>query len=188
MRITGGRLRGRLLAPLKGMRIRPTADKVKEAIFNLIGQDMKSVEALDLFAGTGGLGIETLSRGAQRVFFVDHSSASLRLIRRNLDLCGFEGQGEVIRKDLSRGLPKRCALPKAGIDLVFLDPPYGKEYIPPLLAELVSAGILKARSLVVVESAKHEPLPEAFGNLELVQARTYGDTQIRIYFYSGSVL
>jgi 16S rRNA (guanine966-N2)-methyltransferase len=188
MRVTGGRLRGRPLAPLKGVRIRPTADKVKEAIFNLIGQDMEGVEVFDLFAGTGGLGIEALSRGAQRAFFVDHSPASLRLIRRNLELCGCERQGEVIRKDLTLGLPRRCDLLKAEIDLVFMDPPYGKGHIPPLLSELVSTGILKDRSLVVVESAKDEKLPDACGHLELVRSRTYGDTKISIYSHYGSEL
>ena len=188
MRVTGGRLRGRPLAPLKGVRVRPTADKVKEAIFNLIGQDMGGVKVLDLFAGTGSLGIEALSRGAQWALFADQSPASLRLIRRNLALCGCEPLGEVIRKDLSHGLPRRCETLKGEIDLVFMDPPYGKGYIPPLLRELVSAGILKNRSLVVVESAKDEHLPESSGDLELVKARSYGDTKISIYSQHGSAL
>ncbi|MEW6666852.1 MAG: 16S rRNA (guanine(966)-N(2))-methyltransferase RsmD [Thermodesulfobacteriota bacterium] len=182
--MTGGRLRGRALAAPKGVQIRPTADKVKEAVFDLIGQDMEGVKVLDLFAGTGGLGIEALSRGAQWALFVDLSPTSVRLIRRNLLLTGCEPLGEVIRKDLSRGLPRRCETLKGEIDLVFIDPPYGKGHIPPLLGELVSAGILKDRSVVVVESGKDERLPESFRSLELVKARVYGDTKISIYSQS----
>lgn len=181
MRVTGGRLRGRPLTPLKGVRIRPTADKVKEAIFSLIGQDLEEVKALDLFAGTGSLGIEALSRGARWVLFVDHSPASVRLIRDNLALCGCDRLGEVIRRDLSQGLPKRCELLQGEIDLVFMDPPYGQGHIPPLLGALVSGRILKEQSFVVVESAKNEQLPESCGPLALVKARTYGDTKVSIY-------
>jgi 16S rRNA (guanine966-N2)-methyltransferase len=188
MRVTGGSLRGRALAPFQGTRIRPTADKVREAIFNLIGQDLEGVKVLDLFAGTGSLGIEALSRGAQWVLFVDHSPASLRLIRRNLLLSGCERLGEGIQRDLSQGLPKRCELLKGEIDLVFIDPPYGKGYIPPLLGELFSGGILKDGSLVVVESAKDEHLPDPSGDLELVKTRTYGDTKISIYSHYGRAL
>jgi 16S rRNA (guanine966-N2)-methyltransferase len=188
MRVTGGRLRGRPLAPLKGVRIRPTADKVKAAIFNLIGQDMEGVKVLDLFAGTGSLGIEALSRGAQWALFVDQAPESLRLIRRNLVVSGCEPLGEVIRKDLSHGLPRRCEMLKGEIDLVFMDPPYGKGHIPPLLRELVSTGILRGRSLVVVESSKEEHLPESSEDLELVKARIYGDTRISIYSQHGNAL
>ena len=92
LRITGGELKGRRLSPFRGPRIRPTSDKVREAIFSLIGQDVQGVRVLDLFAGTGSLGIEALSRGASWVHFVDNSLHSIELIRRNLSLCGYENK------------------------------------------------------------------------------------------------
>ena len=181
MRITGGRLRGRPLASFHGTSIRPTSDKVRGAIFNLIGQDLTGVKALDLFAGTGSLGIEALSRGARRVLFVDASSRALHVVRKNLILCGCEGLGEVAKKDLTLGLPKGCDRVKGEIDLVFMDPPYGKGHIPPLLKELSEREILNKVSTVVAESSKEEVFPEEMGSFELVKTRTYGDTRVSIY-------
>ena len=183
MRITGGQVRGRRLASLKGLDIRPTPDRVREAIFNLLGQDVTGLKVLDLFAGTGSLGIEALSRGAVRALFLDNSPQSVKLMRKNLQLCGFESMGSVLKKDLIRGLPWRSPLMKRRFELVFIDPPYRKKFIPPLLTELADREVLASPSVVVAESSKAETLPVAIGELQLVNTKTYGETKIHIYHY-----
>jgi 16S rRNA (guanine966-N2)-methyltransferase len=181
MRITGGQVKGRLLASLKGRNIRPTSDRVREAIFNLIGQDVRGFKVLDLFAGTGCLGIEALSRGAARALFIDSSIQSIKLIRKNLARCGYESLGSVLKKDLSKGLPRKHALYKSKFDLIFLDPPYEKGMIPPLLGELSDRDMLASPSIAVAESFKTETLPEVLGRLQMVSLKTYGETKISIY-------
>ncbi len=184
MRITGGQVKGRLLASLKGWNIRPTSDRVREAIFNLIGQDVSGFKVLDLFAGTGCLGIEALSRGASRALFIDNSIQSIRLIKKNLARCGYESLGSVLKKDLTKGLPRKHLLIKQKFDLIFLDPPYEKRMIPPLLGELSDRDLLASPSIAVAESFKTEILPEVLGRLQMVSFRTYGETKISIY-HSG---
>ena len=100
MRITGGQVRGRILASPQGLKIRPTTDRVREAIFNIIGQDLSGLKVLDLFAGTGCLGLEALSRGALSALFIDNSQQAIKLIKKNLALCGYQTSGTVLRRDL----------------------------------------------------------------------------------------
>ncbi|MBW2065736.1 MAG: 16S rRNA (guanine(966)-N(2))-methyltransferase RsmD [Deltaproteobacteria bacterium] len=182
MRITGGEVKGRNLAALKGLDIRPSSDLVREAIFNLIGQQVRG-RVLDLFAGTGALGIEALSRGANEAVFVDLSDQALRLIKKNLKLCGYVERGKVYKRDLSRGLPSRFPWVGKKFDLVFLDPPYGKGLIPPVLKGLVERSILTSPAVLVAESRKEEVLPLSCGDLEVVDIRTYGETKIQVYEY-----
>ena len=181
MRITGGQAKGRLLASLRGWNIRPTSDKVREAVFNLIGQDVSGFKVLDLFAGTGCLGIEALSRGAARTLFIDNSNQSIKLIKKNLVRCGYESLGSVLKKDLTKGLPRKHPLLKEKFDLIFLDPPYEKKMIPPLLGELSDRDILASPTIAVTESLKTETLPEVLGRFQMVSVRTYGETKISIY-------
>jgi 16S rRNA (guanine966-N2)-methyltransferase len=181
MRITGGQAKGRLLASLKGWNIRPTSDRVREAVFSLIGQDVNDFKVLDLFAGTGCLGIEALSRGAARAVFIDNSIQSIKVIKKNLTRCGYESVGFVLKRDLSKGLPRKHSLLKEKFDLIFLDPPYEKKMIPPLLGELSDRDILASPSIAVAESFKTETLPEVLGKLQMVSFRNYGETKISIY-------
>jgi 16S rRNA (guanine966-N2)-methyltransferase len=183
MRITGGQAKGRLLASLKGWNIRPTSDRVREAVFNLIGQDVTSFRVLDLFAGTGSLGIEALSRGASRALFIDNSVQSIKLIKKNLARSGYEPLGFVWKKDLTKGLPLKHPLLKEKFDLIFLDPPYEKKMIPPLLGELSDRDILASPSIAVAESFKTETLPEVLGKLQMVKSRIYGETKISIFHF-----
>ena len=187
MRITGGQARGRLLASLKGWNIRPTSDRVREAIFNLIGQDATGFNVLDLFAGTGCLGIEALSRGALWALFIDSSPQSTKLIRKNLALCGFEPFGFVLRKDLTKGPAWKGSFMKKKFDLIFIDPPYEKKIIPHVLVELTETDILASPSIVVAESSKADRLPGTLGELHLVNAKTYGETRISIYHYGDHI-
>ena len=133
MRITGGEKRGRRLASFKGSRIRPTSDRVREAIFNLLGQQMRGYRVLDLFAGTGALGIEAISRGARDAVFVDHSPEALQLIRKNLSLCGYEGRARLLRRDLSKGL-RGDLLGEGWVRAGLRRPPLRERVTPPLAA------------------------------------------------------
>ena len=183
MRITGGRSKGRILSSLKGLDIRPTSDKVRETIFNLIGQDIRGQRVLDLFAGSGSLGIEALSRGALWTLFIDNSRQSIRLIKKNLALSGFESSGHVLKKDLTKGLPRDHPQIKKHIDLAFIDPPYRKELIPYVLSDLSEKDVLLSSSIVVVEASKTDDLPRSKGKLRLFDTRLYGETKIGIYNY-----
>ena len=185
MRITVGQLKGRLMVPPRGLGIRPTSDQVREAIFNIIGQDLYGMKVLDLFAGTGILGLEALSRGASNVVFVDISPQSIKLIRKNLALCEHQDSGVILRRDLRKGIRRIHILSKQVFDLVFLDPPYGKNFIPLILSGLSTMDILSNGSRVVVESSKTEKLPVYPESLEMVDARSYGDTKISFYAYEA---
>lgn len=181
MRITGGKSRGRHLSSLKGRGVRPTSDKVREAIFNLIGQDITGLKVLDLFAGTGSLGIEALSRGALFSLFIDYGRLSVQVIQKNLRLCEYEDSGVILKKDLRNGLPTGHPLCRQGFDLVFIDPPYGKNLISPVLRDLSDGGILLPTATVVTESYKTDDLPLIVGDLHQTDTRLYGKTRIAIY-------
>jgi len=186
MRITGGKLKGRRLASPKGLHIRPTTDKVRESVFNIIGHDLAGLRVIDLFAGTGSLGLEALSRGAFSVTFIDYSGQAIQLIKKNLLLCGQQTSGIIIKKDLRNGLPRRSPIMKEKFDLVFLDPPYRKGFAPFLLQELSTRRIFLSESRVVFETSKNEVLPVSYENLEILDTRLYGDTKISIYVYEAN--
>ncbi len=185
MRITGGRVKGRILSTPKGLLIRPTSDRVREAIFNILGQDFSGYSVLDIFSGTGSLGLEALSRGAEYTIFIDRLRESIDLIKKNIDLCGYRDSGMTLRRDLSKRVPWEHPLLIKQFDLVFLDPPYAKDLATPILAGLSNGKRLSNGARVVVESGKAASLPLSFPNLEMVDARVYGDTKISIYEFRG---
>ena len=174
MRVTGGELGGRrLAAPPTG--VRPTADRVREALFARLS-NLDGVSVLDLYAGTGALGIEALSRGARHVVFVDRSNASARVIQRNLDALNLNERSRVVRSDVRAAL-RRFAGERMRFDLVLADPPYEAEDLATPLALLVSGGLLAPEATVVVERSRRHPLPAVEG-LVSHGARRYGDTEI----------
>lgn len=181
MRITGGQLKGRVLGSLKGWNIRPTSSKVRQAVFNIIGNNITGFHIIDIFAGTGIMGIEALSRGGAWALFVDNSNKSLNLINKNLDLCGFGNRGFVIKKDAAEGIPQNDRLKQGSIDLAFIDPPYGKDIIPGVLESVVKSRIMAHGSYIVTESMKNDSLPDRVGDFNLVKTRLYGETKIDIY-------
>ena len=183
MRITGGQSKGRLLVPLKGMNIRPTSDKIKEAIFNILGQELRGMKVLDLFSGSGSLGIEALSRGALWSVFVDNSNQAINQIKKNLVLCGYSTSGVILKKNLKWEFPKGHSLIKKGVDLIFMDPPYRKALIPPVLENISNSNIMTPSSKIIVESSKDEKLPVTLKNAALSDTRIYGETKISIYQY-----
>ncbi len=188
MRITGGQSKGRTLASPKGMDIRPTTDKVREAIFNIIGQDMSGLYVLDLFAGTGIFGIEALSRGAQHTVFIDSSQQSIKLIKKNLATCGFQDSGIALRRDLRKAKSITHPELQKNFDLFFIDPPYRKDLIIPLLEKISSSDMLSEESIIVAELSKNEILPSSIGDLEMTETRLYGDTRINIYVIKRGTL
>jgi 16S rRNA (guanine966-N2)-methyltransferase len=178
MRIVGGRFRGRALATPRSQAIRPTSDRLRETLFNILthayGDPVEGARVLDLFSGTGALGFEALSRGAAFVLFVDDGAEARALIRGNVDALGVGGATKIFRRDATRLGP---ASPLEPFSLVFLDPPYGKGLAERALASAHEGGWLTPGALVVVEemaAAGFAP-PEGFDEVE---RRDYGDTQL----------
>lgn len=183
-RVIAGAAGGRRIRALPGRETRPTADRVKEALFNILGERVDGSRVLDLFAGTGNLGIEALSRGAVRAVFVDRDARSARLIRENLAGLGFAGRGEVLAHDAQSALARLSAAGEA-FDLIFLDPPYGQGLLPPLLAALAATGVLAPGGVVVAEHSRRDTLPEAAGPLIMSDRRRYGDTMLSFFSAAG---
>ena len=181
MRITGGELNGRILGAIKGWNIRPTSSKVRQAVFNIIGNDISGFRVIDFFAGSGIMGIEALSRGAEWAMFVDNSDKSLSSIKKNLELCGFSKKGHLLKRDMSKGVPQHDKLKEGCIDFVFIDPPYGKDIIPGVLESIIESKIMAGDSYIVAESMKHDSLPDKVGDFFLVKTRLYGETKLDIY-------
>jgi 16S rRNA (guanine966-N2)-methyltransferase len=186
LRIISGTCRGRRLkAPGRAegkSAIRPTSDRVREALYSILADRPQGALILDLFAGTGALGLEGLSRGGATAVFVDLGSEALDLIRKNVELCGFTERSVVIKRDLTRGLSFLKEIrPPGGFDLVFLDPPYRRDLAERQLAGLAGVEILAAEGLVVAEEAAEVTLPAAYPGLTLVDHRVYGDTSIWFY-------
>ena len=189
MRIISGTARGRKLAapPGRTQDIRPTSDRAREALFSILGSRITGSRVLDLYAGTGALGLEALSRGAGEVVFVDLHRQSLDLINRNITICqpGNEhARVSVIRWDLRKGLPPAVA--REGVirtfDLIFLDPPYSQGLSLNTLECLSNGLLLNDRGIIVAEERSSETLPESHGVLTLTDQRIYGDTGF--WFYS----
>ena len=182
MRVTGGKLGGRRLVAPDDARVRPTSDRTRQAIFNILehrdfgmGFTLENAAVADLYAGTGALGIEALSRGARFCLLVDDSAESRALQRENVEALGLTGVTKIWRRDATDLGPLGTG---AGgpFDLVFLDPPYRKNLVTPALKSLRDGGWLNTRALLVIESAKGENF-DAEG-YERLEVRDYGDTQV----------
>lgn len=174
MRIIGGSARGRRLFAPRGRDIRPTPDRVREAVFNILG-DIAGLTVLDLFAGTGAMGLEALSRGAAWCTFVDNGREALELIARNAAACGFDNLA-IVRADPSRNLARLGKLSRR-YDLVFCDPPYGQGLVPRTLARLEASGLLAPGATIVAEHALDDEVGGA-GRLSATDSRAYGDVHI----------
>jgi len=181
IRIVGGQNRGRRLRALKGRKLRPTTERVRESIFDILGDSVRGRSILDIFAGTGAMGIEALSRGAVRAVFIERHKPMARIIRRNLiDNKGFQAVSRVLSCDYSRALRILMAEP-GRFDIVFLDPPYLKGLAGESLKELSKSPILSDEAVVVLEHSPREELEDTVGCLKLSDRRRYGDTQVSFY-------
>ena len=174
MRVIGGRFRGTRLHTPKGVEIRPTADRLRESIFNILGSRPHTKRVLDLYAGTGAMGIEALSRGAAHAVFIDRNPGALDLIRKNIAKVRAAEQTTVIPWDIARNL--QCLCGREAFDLVFVDPPYRKGLIHRTLVNLQSAGI--EFTSVIIEHDGEERLGDLPHGFELRDQRRYGKTLV----------
>ena len=180
MRITGGSARGRKLLSPKSELIRPTCDRVREALFNIIGERLLGARVLDCFAGTGAIGIEALSRGAEFVLFVDQSLEAGRLIEANLRATIPQPRAAFARLNLATTATLQSLRghlpPTARFDIILMDPPYRQDLVPRLLQLIDAEQLLEPGGLVVVEEHFQVELPETIGSLHRFDHRRYGET------------
>ncbi|MBQ2688422.1 MAG: 16S rRNA (guanine(966)-N(2))-methyltransferase RsmD [Clostridia bacterium] len=175
MRVITGSARGRKLQALEGRDVRPTTDKVKESVFSIIQFQIQGRVFLDLFAGSGQMGIEALSRGAKKAYLVDQSLKSIRVIEQNVKTTGFEDSAVIARQDAQGFLVSS----RENFDIAYLDPPFEKGIINDVLP-LVSAKMNKG-GVILCESAEAETLPEEAGNFKLDRTYRYGKIKVSLY-------
>ncbi|MCK4325483.1 16S rRNA (guanine(966)-N(2))-methyltransferase RsmD [bacterium] len=180
MRVIGGEARGRRLAILRGRTTRPTADRVKESLFNILGEKVVEAEVLDLFAGVGSLGIEALSRGARKAVFVDKKSSCARVIRGNLETLGFSERAEVYEEEANKAIK---FLDKRGrkFGLLLVDPPYSSDLAEAAGQELAKSSIIDDGGVVVVEHYRKKVISQRMRNLKLTREEQYGNTVLSFY-------
>lgn len=181
MRVIAGAKKGRVLAAVPGAATRPTTDKVKESIFNILGSPYyEGGVGLDLFAGTGALGIEALSRGMEKMIFIDHHPKAIQVIKENLSKLDLLQQSEVYKNDALRAL-KAIMKRQLSFNLILLDPPYASQKLHQILVSINDHKLLKKDGFIVVETAKNTPLPPQVGTISLWKQHQYGDIEIRLY-------
>lgn len=180
MRIIAGKVRGTKLGMVPGKHVRPTADRVKESLFQVLGPFFSGGRALDLFAGTGNLGLESLSRGVEQAVFVDSSFQSIETIKQNVAKTHFEEQSVIWKKDARRAIAD-CMQQGWMFDLIFVDPPYQMNLYLPVLTEIEKQGLCIPNGIVITEYAKNVSLPDQIGALSTWRDLRYGETQIKLY-------
>ncbi len=186
MRITGGTKRGRQLVPWEEVGIRPMRDFVRTALFNILTDLVPGSRFLDLFCGTGSVGLEALSRGAVECVFIDSSAGACGITRRNLDVLDLLAQGRVLQADFAEGL-NRLARRGRKFDLIFVGPPYGKGLAEAALRLLGEGQLLAKGALVVTEVYKKEEMATSYKRLKLIDRRAYGDNSLFFYTSRGGV-
>jgi 16S rRNA (guanine966-N2)-methyltransferase len=185
MRVIAGTYRSRILRSLKGLALRPTSDRLRETLFNVLGPSVEGSRFLDLFAGTGAMGIEALSRGAAEVVFVENHAPAAALIRRNLNSLGIRNGATVVEMDAARGLDK-LARPggdeTSPYDYVFLDPPYARANLYARVLESLGWGnLLAPGGVLIAEHRRSFDLPEQVGALECYRVLKQGDAALSFY-------
>jgi 16S rRNA (guanine966-N2)-methyltransferase len=188
MRIVSGRFRGRAIVAPPGQSTRPTSDRARQALFDMLAHaawapDLDGARVIDLFAGSGGLGLEALSRGAGFCLFVETDEAARGAIRENIDTLGLFGETRVHRRDAT-DLGQRPASAGGAFDIAFLDPPYGKSLGERAIAELVEGGWITPEALLVFERGADEPDPVVPG-FELIEDRNWGAARVVFLRASG---
>lgn len=177
MRVITGKARGVQLKMPEGMLTRPTTDRVKEALFSIIQFDVPGARVLDLFGGTGQLGIEALSRGAKSAVFVDEREDACRLIRENLKRTRLEGEGKVVRSDYADYL-RRC---REKFEIIFLDPPYAEVFLENSLKIITEIDILQSGGIIIAERPVGKQLPWNFEGYTRSRDYKYGNTLLALY-------
>lgn len=186
MRISGGIAKGRRTAPqkilkksAKGERLRPTSAKVREAVFDILRDRIESANFLDLYAGTGTVGLEALSRGAQKAIFIEPDDLRYRIIRKSVDEFGFPDRACVIKGKAEEFVKKHAGGEK--VDIVFVDPPYQSDEVDNILPLIGKQDILSDGGTVIVEHFFKRKLPDKPGNLIFVKNYRYGDTMLTFF-------
>ncbi len=179
MRVISGLYRSRKLDGYDVIGIRPTMDRVKESLFAMINSNIKDSVCLDLFGGTGSLGIEALSNGASFVYFVDNSNVAIDTIKSNLNRLNINDKGTIVCDNYTDAI-KKFGNNNLSFDIIFLDPPYGKINISTIIKKIVDFNILKDDGIIVCEY-EDEELKDTYGNIELFKSKKYGSTNIKIY-------
>ncbi len=182
LRIIGGVLKGKKLYSVRGKMIRPTADRLRESIFNILSFRIQGAVVLDLFAGTGALGIEALSRGAVFAVFVDKYRSALIAIEKNIRSCGLDDRTKIINRNIIRNLNGIKAICPA-FNIVFMDPPYNKNLIKPALLNLHRSRLLEKNACIMVEHSPLEPIPEDLTEFKISDQRKYGKTLVSFLNY-----
>ena len=180
MRIISGSARGRKLAEFSTFSIRPTSDRVREALFSILNSKMGNLaekSVLDLFAGSGAMGLEALSRGARSALFVDQAKESIELVKKNARATHLLEKSKVVQADARRYISSQTQ----AFDLIFIDPPYGKQDITEILTLLAENNLLRPDGLICIETAPTEPLPDTVLTLVQFDRRQYGSTAISLY-------
>lgn len=180
MRVIGGAAKGRRLLAPKGQTVRPTADRVKESLFNILPRDLSGMKLLDLYAGTGNLSIEALSRGADHAVLVDSSERAAAAISENLRRLGFKERTEVWVMPVTRSL-RSLARRNESFDYIFLDPPYDRGLAGGTLEIIAQCNLLRDSGTLVVEHSTRETVKPFYGSLRLHDQRRYGDTLLSFY-------
>ncbi|WP_321531585.1 16S rRNA (guanine(966)-N(2))-methyltransferase RsmD [uncultured Desulfuromonas sp.] len=183
MRIISGRARGKQLASVQGMEIRPTSDRVREALFSSLASrfgSFEGLEILDLFAGTGALGLEALSRGATRACFVDSGRQAQKLIQTNSVKCAMAQHCQLIALPVEHALGKI----RGRFDLIFLDPPYRKGLIDTTLSLLSQRDLLKPDGLICAEEDKTTEVPQILGRYQRIDLKSYGSTTLHLFAHT----
>lgn len=181
MRIISGEFRGRRLNAVPGMATRPTTDKVKESLFNIIGPYFDGGSSLDLYGGSGGLSIESVSRGIDHATLIDRQYAAIKTIKKNIEITKHPERFSVYKQDAEKALH---FLSKKGqsFDLIFLDPPYAKQHIIDDLKKMAELGLLNDQALIVAETNQEANLPTSdWDNFTFLRQQTYGITVLTIY-------
>lgn len=180
MRVISGKARGLKLDSPKNNDVRPTTDRVKESLFNIINSYIIDSEVLDLFAGTGSLGIECLSRNAKSCVFVDNKKESLDIVKSNIKKARVENESTVLKEDFKSAI-KTLNLKNKTFDIIFLDPPYYENLFEICLDEISKNNLLKKDGIIVVEHDTKEILSEKINNLEKFRDKKYGNTTLSFY-------
>lgn len=177
MRVIAGKAKGVVLKTPEGMQTRPTADRVKEALFSILQFDLPGTKILDLFGGTGQLGIEAISRGAKSAVFVDAGDAPCKLIQENLRRAKMEGEGRVIRSDYLQFL-SQC---REKFDIIFLDPPYAEVFLENSIKKISEIDILQSGGIIVAERPVEKPLDIQIAGFSRSKDYKYGKTLLTLY-------
>ena len=180
MRIIAGSAKGIRLKTPKGMNTRPTADRVKESVFGILANRPIDAEVLDLFAGTGNLGLEALSRGAASALFIDKQAQSIKIMMENAILTDLAGLAIICREDVLQAL-RRLGNEGKSFDLIFCDPPYNLGLAPKVLQMLDTSHVLREEGVLVLEHSRHEKLPEGLKRIVAYRSEFYGETVVSFF-------